>query len=126
MTNWTQDQLDRIDTNDEVRISTRRKDGSLRDPVIVWAVVVDEAVYVRAVRGRESPWFRGTQTMQLGVVETGPLQQEIAFRDASAEMNDAIDAAYRQKYARYAASIVNSTVTPQARTATLRLIPGDE
>ena len=36
---------------------------------------------------------------------------------------DAIDDAYRQKYARYAANIINSTVTSEARNATLRLLP---
>lgn len=43
--------------------------------------------------------------------------------DASDEVNNAIDAAYRAKYRRYAASIINSIVTPQARSATLKLTP---
>jgi hypothetical protein len=37
--------------------------------------------------------------------------------------DDQIDAAYRTKYRRYAANIVNSILTPQARAATLRLTP---
>lgn len=37
------------------------------------------------------------------------------------DMNDAIDAAYRTKYRRYA-SIVPSIVTPAARAATLKLV----
>ena len=82
MTLWTQDELDRIDSNDEVRISTQRRDATMRAPVIVWAVIVDEAVYVRAVRGRESPWFRGTQTTQRGALDVGPFHRYIAFRDA--------------------------------------------
>ena len=36
---------------------------------------------------------------------------------------EAIDAAYRAKYRRYAASIVDSTVTTAARSATLKLVP---
>jgi hypothetical protein len=43
--------------------------------------------------------------------------------DASDDVNDKIDAAFRAKYHRYAASIVNSTLTPQARAATLKLTP---
>jgi hypothetical protein len=34
-----------------------------------------------------------------------------------------IDAAYRTKYRRYAASIVDSVLTPEARAATIQLVP---
>ncbi|GIK67618.1 MAG: hypothetical protein BroJett018_54120 [Chloroflexota bacterium] len=43
--------------------------------------------------------------------------------DADDAIHDQIDAAYRTKHRRYAANIVNSTVTPQARSATLQLVP---
>jgi len=39
------------------------------------------------------------------------------------DLNDAIDTAYRTKYRHYAANIVNSDLTPQARAATLKLVP---
>jgi hypothetical protein len=39
------------------------------------------------------------------------------------DLNEEIDAAYRTKYRRYAASIVDTIVSPQARAATLRLVP---
>jgi hypothetical protein len=38
-------------------------------------------------------------------------------------MNEEIDAAYRAKYRRYAESIVSGIVTPDARAATLKLVP---
>ena len=38
-------------------------------------------------------------------------------------MNDQIDAAHRAKYHRYAASIVSSIISPEARAATLTLVP---
>jgi hypothetical protein len=38
-------------------------------------------------------------------------------------VNDEIDGAYRAKYHRYAAAIVDSVVTPEARAATLKLLP---
>jgi hypothetical protein len=34
-----------------------------------------------------------------------------------------IDAAYRAKYHRYAPSIVSSLISPEARAATLKLVP---
>jgi hypothetical protein len=39
------------------------------------------------------------------------------------DMNDEIDAAYRAKYRRYAESIVGSIISPEARAATLKLVP---
>ncbi len=38
-------------------------------------------------------------------------------------MNDEVDTAYRAKYRRYAGSILNSVLTPEARSATLKLVP---
>ena len=37
--------------------------------------------------------------------------------------DDGLDAVYRAKYHRYAESIVGSIVSPQARAATLKLVP---
>jgi len=51
------------------------------------------------------------------------LEQDVTFEDAGNELNDQIDAAYRDKYARYAGPILNSVLTPQARSATLKLVP---
>jgi len=39
------------------------------------------------------------------------------------DVNDEVDAAYRAKYHRYAESIVGSIVSPNARAATLELVP---
>jgi Uncharacterized protein conserved in bacteria (DUF2255) len=38
-------------------------------------------------------------------------------------VNDEIDAAYRSKYRRYAASIIGAVVSPQARSATIEIVP---
>ena len=38
-------------------------------------------------------------------------------------VNEQIDAAYRTKYRHYAASIVNTTVSPEAQAATIKLVP---
>jgi hypothetical protein len=39
------------------------------------------------------------------------------------DVNDTLDAAYRTKYHRYAAGIVDSITSPEARAATLKLVP---
>jgi hypothetical protein len=45
------------------------------------------------------------------------------FIDATDEVNGQIDAAYRAKYRRYSESIVNTVLTPAARSSTIQLVP---
>jgi hypothetical protein len=120
---WTRDELDRIAAVDEVRIATLRRDATLRKPVIVWVVRHGDDLYIRSVRGRTGAWYRGVQTRHVGHISAGGVEKDITFIEGDDAINDALDAAYRNKYRRYAANIVGSTVTPQARDATLRLVP---
>lgn len=120
---WTNAELDRIARSEELQISSMRDDGTLRQPVTIWVVRVGDALYVRAVKGRTGPWFRGTQTQHQGHIRAGGVDKDVTFEDAAPEMADRIDEAYRTKYHRYDANIVGSTLTPQARAATLKLTP---
>ena len=47
----------------------------------------------------------------------------MAFADADHGLDDEIDAAYRNKYRRYAQSITDSITSPGARSTTIRLLP---
>src|SRR5947209_1049268 len=42
MNTWTKNELDTIARADELEIATRRRDGTLRDPVTVWMVRVGD------------------------------------------------------------------------------------
>jgi hypothetical protein len=86
-------------------------------------VRVDEDVYVRSVNGRTSDWFRGTQRRHEGRIRAGGLEKDVTFVEADADLETQIDDACREKYRRYAKSIVDSTLTPQARSAALKLVP---
>jgi len=123
MTQWTTEQLDRIGKAEEVQIASVRRDGTLRKPVTVWAVRNDDGVYVRAVGGRQGHWFRGTEERHEGRIRAGGVQQDVTFVDAEEGVNADVDAAYRAKYRRYAGSILNSVLTPEARAATIELVP---
>ena len=123
MMQWTTDQLDRIGKAEEVQIASVRRDGTLRKPVTVWAVRNGNGVYARAVGGRQGHWFRGTQERHEGRIRAGGVQQDVTFVDADRNIDDDIDAAYRAKYRRYAGSILNSVLTPEARGATIELVP---
>lgn len=123
MTRWTSEELGRIEAADELRIASLRLDGTLRNPVTIWVVRLGDDLYVRSVNGRSSGWFRGTQVRHEGKIQAGSVEKDVTFVDADKDIADQIDDAYRTKYRRYAATIVDSTVTPEARATTLKLVP---
>ena len=83
--------------------------------------------YVRSYTGRTSAWFRAVQTRHEGQIHAGGVVKDVAFvEEPDLSINDKIDAAYRTKYRRYAASIVNSMAAPSARAATSKLVPPDD
>ena len=124
MTNWTSDELNKIGNAEELQIASLRRDDTLRKPVTIWVVKVDDDLYVRSVYGRGSGWFRGTQIRNEGHIQAGGVEKDVTFVDESnPDINEQIDAAYRTKYRRYAASILNTTLTPAARAATIKLVP---
>jgi len=122
MSVWTDNELSRIDAAEELEIASRRSDGTLRAPVTIWVVRHGDDLYVRSVNGRTSSWFRGAQTRHEAHIEAGGVGKDVLLVDTD-DVNDKIDAAYRAKYHRYAESIVGSIVTPNARAATLKLVP---
>jgi hypothetical protein len=124
MTTWTSDELSKIGTAEELQIASLRRDGTLRKPVIIWVVRLGDDLYVRSVNGRTSAWFRGAQVRHAGYIQAGGVEKDVTFvEEADPGINDQIDAAYRTKYRRYAASIINSIVSPEARSATIKLVP---
>lgn len=123
MTTWTREELEKIGAVEELRIASLRRDDTHSKPVTIWAVRVGDELFVRSVNGRTSGWFRGAQVRQEGHIRAGGIEKEVIFTDADPMLNDPIDAAYRAKYRRYQASIVDSIVSPEARSATIRLLP---
>ena len=123
MTRWASDQLDKVGRAEEVQIASVGRDGTLGKPVTVWVVRHGDDLYVRSVRGKKAHWFRGTQERHEGRVRAGGVQQDVVFVDADHDIDDEVDADYRSKYRRYAGSILNSVLTPEARATTMKLAP---
>jgi len=123
VTAWRTDELDTIDAADELEIASLRRDGTLRNPTTIWVVRLGDDLYVRSVDGRSSGWFRGTQVRHEGRIRAGGVERDVTFVDADDGIDDQVDDAYRSKYRRYAPSIVGSVLTPEARSATIKLLP---
>jgi len=124
MTTWTSDELDKIGAAEELEIASLRRDGTLRKPVTIWVVRHGDDLYVRAYKGRTGPWFRGTQVRHEGRIRAGGVEKDVTFMEESdPDINNQIDAAYRTKYRRHSAQYVDPMVAPEARSATIKLVP---
>ena len=58
MSSWTSDDIRAVGAPDEVRVVTRRADGTPRRPRIIWIVRVDDRLFIRSTNGRTADWFR--------------------------------------------------------------------
>jgi hypothetical protein len=90
--------------------------------VTIWVVRHGDDLYVRSVNGRTATWFRGAQDRHEARIHAGGVEKDVLLVETG-DINDKIDAAYRTKYRRYAASIVDTIVTPEARSTTIKLVP---
>ena len=122
MATWTYDELATIGSAEELHLASMRDAGSARRPVTIWVVRNGDDLYVRSVYGRGSSWFRGAQTRHEARVSAGGVEKDVALVETD-EAGDQIDAAYQEKYGRRYPRIVDSVLTPEARAATLKLVP---
>jgi hypothetical protein len=123
MTGWTSEELDMIGDAEELAIASRRPDGTLGRFVTIWVVRTADDLYVRSVNGRSGTWFRGALAADEGRIRAGGVERDVAFEEASPEVNATVTAAYHEKYDRYGPSIVGTVVSAKSATTTLRLIP---
>ncbi len=123
MNTWTSDELNKIGDAEELQIATLRRDGTLRKWVIIWVVRLGDDLYVRSVKGRAGGWFPGALSQHAGRIQAGGVEKDVAFVEESGQnLDEKLDAAYQAKYRSYP-SAVRSINSPDARTATIRLVP---
>ena len=120
---WTEDELSRIGRTDELRISSRRADGSLRPYVTIWVVRVGDDIYVRSAYGSSNPWYVRATASGSGRIRAGGVENDVTFADAPPDVHAGIDAAYHAKYDRYGPAIVGTVVGAEAALTTIRLLP---
>jgi hypothetical protein len=122
MTTWTTQELERIGQAEELKLATRRAQGSDSRYVTMWVVRAGDDLYVRSAYGPGNPWYRRTQAAKVGRIRAGGLERAVSFDTADASVQDAIDAAYHAKYDRYGPRIVGSVTGPSAHDVTVRLV----
>ncbi|GAA2757241.1 DUF2255 family protein [Actinopolymorpha rutila] len=124
MSNWPNEQLDRIGASDELEITTRRGDGSLRPWVPIWVVRVGDDLYVRSYRGIDGAWFRHATASGTARIRAGGLERDVILAEpVEASVHEQVDSGYQGKYGRYGGSYVTRMTSPAAIATTVRLIP---
>jgi hypothetical protein len=122
MTAWTRYELAKIGGAEELEIASLRRDGTLGKRVTIWVVPHQDSLYVRSWKGRTAAWFRTSQVRHEGRIWAGGIEKDVTFVDADHDVDDALDAAYRDKYRRYGASLVSPMMSPEARSTTIRFV----
>jgi hypothetical protein len=127
MSTWTEEELQRIGGAEELRVSSRRRDGTLRPYVTIWVVRVGDDLYVRSAYGPDNPWFVRAQASRAGRIRAGGVERDVTFATPGGDIHSAIDAAYHEKYdPGHSPRSVATVVGEQVVATTLRLDPVDE
>ena len=96
---WNEDDLRAIAQSHDLYISPFREDGTTYGtPTLVWPLVVDREVYVRAANGQQSSWYVAAMSQKAGRIRVGGKDHEVTFEPGVDEVASAIDAAYEEKY----------------------------
>jgi hypothetical protein len=69
-----------------------------------------------------SSWFSGVEDRDETHIRAGGVEKDVDLVETD-DVNDEVDTAYRARYGRRYPSIVPSIVAPEARAATLKLVP---
>jgi hypothetical protein len=79
MSTWTSGELDVLAAATELRIGTRRPDGTFRPAVPIWVVRVGDGIYIRSYRGPAGAWFRHATTRGTAHIQTGTVTSDVSF-----------------------------------------------
>ena len=123
MSIWTADELRRIGQAEELRIASRRSDGSLRPYVTIWVARSGDELYVRSAYGYDNPWFQRALRSGEGRIRAGGVERDVAFEVPEPGVAGGVSAAYHEKYDRYGPSVVGTVVSSEAVRSTLRVVP---
>jgi hypothetical protein len=122
MSAWQQEELRKIAASDDLHISPFRDDGSTYGtPTWIWSVVVDGALFVRAYNGTRSSWYQAALKQRAGRITAAGITKDVSFEPVSGQVNDAIDEAYRAKYA--SSPYLSHMIGKPTRSATVRILP---
>ncbi|MEU4979992.1 DUF2255 family protein [Streptomyces sp. NPDC021969] len=122
MSTWNQTQQRSFAAADDLHISRFREDGvTYGTPTWIWSVVAGGDLYVRPYNGPDSRWYRAATTQQGGRIRIAGTEYEVHFEPADGSVLDAVDDAYRTRYA--PSPYLEPMLGRGPRSATVRITP---
>ncbi|MGV9408816.1 DUF2255 family protein [Nocardia sp. NPDC003693] len=124
MTNWTQDELDRINAETYLTVGATLPDGTTPKTVDIWSVPVGDRIFIRSYNGTQGKWYGPALETGRGRVSAGTVDKSVRFVPVPADndqTNQAVDAAYLAKYADSEYAVTMST--EPVRRNTLEVVP---
>ncbi|QGY32568.1 DUF2255 family protein [Pantoea cypripedii] len=118
---WNKDVLININAADDLKIAPYTPDmRTTGTPTWIWEV--EGRLFVRAYSGTSSRWFQAALNQQAGKIHTLGQTFEVLFaRIDDASLNEKIDQAYRQKYAK--SSYMKAMISERTKLATVEILP---
>jgi hypothetical protein len=119
---WTNDELKRIASMDDLHISPFREDGlTYGTPTWIWLVVVENELYVCPYNGSSSRWYQAAMRQKAGRIAAAGITKDVNFEPVEGVTNDRIDAVYRAKYK--SSPYLQPMIGSRPRAATVRITP---
>jgi hypothetical protein len=122
MTFWPIDELRRIADADDLHVAPFREDGATPGtPTWIWSVAVDDALYARPYKGRNSSWYQAAVRQRAGRIVAAGMMKDVTFAPVEGAINHRIDEAYRAKYAKCA--YLQPMIGARMHGVTIRILP---
>ncbi|WP_262056416.1 DUF2255 family protein [Streptomyces sp. STR69] len=122
MSTWNRAQLRSFAAADDLHISPYREDGrTYGTPTWIWSVVAGGDLYVRPYNGPNSRWHQAVLSQKGGRIRVAGTEHEVAFAPADNTVLDAVDDAYRVKYA--SSPYLEPMLRSGPRSTTVRITP---
>jgi hypothetical protein len=119
---FTNEELKKIDDSDDLHISPYREDGkTYGTPTWIWEVVVAGELYVRAYNSVNSRWYQSAIKQKGGRIQAAGMTKEVRFEIVQGDIINAIDQAYKKKYA--SSPYLSPMISDRAQSATVKITP---
>jgi hypothetical protein len=121
MDKFDRETLDALDKAEEVHVETG---GGGSPGTVIWAVVVDDSVFVRSVRGEKGRWYREASANQEAALRVDDRRILVrAEPETDAATIGKVSAAYREKYEASYPGPTAAMLREEVLATTLRLLP---
>lgn len=113
-----------IDETGEVRIETRRDETSPARRTVIWAVTIEDDVFVRSVQGEEGRWYRRITSNPEAALHANDRRIPVRAVPVNDEQTiEAVSEAYQSKYGETSPGPTEAMVREEVLPTTLKLEP---